>query len=129
MLAALLLGSVLALPPLKPAANVDLSSQGELASDVAWLDDDHLLVALAHGGVAEVALKPKAAVTKWLPEGPLPSGAPYAELIATDGDLVVVMSGGKRNCAFRDKAGKYLYGYVQGTLYPRGLAVSHGKAF
>src|SRR5256885_16765397 len=114
MLAALLLGSVLALPPLKPAANVDLSSQGELASDVAWLDDDHLLVALAHGGVAEVALKPKAAVTKWLPEGPLPSGAPYAEIIATDGDLVVVMSGGEREHALPGKKSQKLYRHLPG---------------
>jgi hypothetical protein len=127
LFSAVLLAAVTALAPLKPATNIDLSSQGSLASDVAWLNDDEVLVALLDGGVVRVSLASKQ-VASWVPMGALPDGSPYPELVASDGNVVVVMGAGKRNYMFRQNNGKYLYGYMGGRLYPRGVAVVGGKA-
>jgi len=127
-LAWFVLAAAVTVAPLKPVATVGLSAHGSVGADVAWLSDDELLVALTKGGVVRVSARTRA--TKlWLPEGPLPGGAPYAELIATDGDVVVVMGGGRRNVAFRKPDGTYLYGFLGGRLNPRGLAVTGRKAF
>lgn len=127
LFSAVVLSVVTALSPLKPVTTVDLSSQGTYASDVTWLNDNELLVALLHGGVAKVSLSDKK-VTPWVPEGELPDGFPYPELVATDGNLVVIMGAGRRYYMFRTKDGKHLSGYGGGRLYPRGLAVVDGKA-
>jgi len=127
LLSALFLSAVTALSPLKPVTAIDLSSQGTFASDVTWLNDDEILVALLHGGVAKVSLGSKK-VTRWVPEGELPDGFPYPELVSTDGNLVVIMGAGRRYFMFRTKDGKYISGYGGGRLYPRGLAVVDGKA-
>lgn len=127
-LATAVLASVAVLPPLEPVTTIDLSAHGSRAADVTWLDDDDLLVALTKGGVARVSTKTQKA-SLWLPEGPLPDGAPYPEMVATDGTLVVVMGGSMRNAMFRSAAGKYLFGYHGGPLMPRGLAVAGGKAY
>jgi hypothetical protein len=115
------------LAPLKPVTTIDLSSQGTFASDVTWLNDDELLVTLLHGGVAKVSLGSRK-ITQWVPLGEMPDGFPYPELVATDGNLVVVMGAGRRNYMFRTKDGKHLSGYGGGRLYPRGVAVVDGKA-
>jgi hypothetical protein len=127
LVSAILLASMAALAPLKPVTSIDLSKQGSLASDVAWLDDDDVLVALIDGGVAKVSLKSKEA-SRWIPQGSLPGGTPYAELVATDGNVIVVMGGGNRNYMFRNRDRRYLYGYMGGRLNPRGVAVVGGKA-
>ncbi|HUR79163.1 MAG TPA: hypothetical protein VM733_00250 [Thermoanaerobaculia bacterium] len=127
ILSAIVLSAVTALPPLKPVTAIDLSSIGTSASDVAWLDDDQLLVALLDGGVARVSASSKK-ISKWLPLAEIPEGSPYPEFVATDGALVVVMGGGKRHFVFRTKDGKKLYAYGGGRLFPRGLAVIDGKA-
>ena len=124
---AVLLSAVTALPPLKPATTIDLSSQGTFATDVAWLNDDEVLVALLHGGVARVSVGSKR-VTQWVPQGELPNGSPSPELVATDGNVVVIMGAGMRSYMFRSKDGKYLSGYSGGRLYPRGVAVVDGRA-
>jgi hypothetical protein len=126
-LPALLFSAVTALAPLKPVATIDLSSHGSFASDVAWLNNDELLVALLHGGVARVSLASKKSAL-WVPEGDVPEAAPYPEFVATDGELVTVMGGGRRSFLFLDKKGKYIDHYGGGRLLPRGLAVSGGKA-
>lgn len=126
-LSAVLLSAIAAASPLKPVASIDLSSQGTFASDVAWLSDDEVLVALLHGGVARVAIGAKK-VAQWVPQGELPGGAPYPELVATDGRLVMVLGAGNRSYMFRTRDGKYLDGYGGGRLYPRGVAVVDGKA-
>lgn len=126
--AGVLFASVTALAPLKPVATVDLSAHGSAASDVAWLNDDEVLVALIEGGVARVSAKTQKS-SLWIPKGPLPNGSPYPEMVATDGNLVVVMGGSLRHAMFRAADGRYLYGYQGGTLMPRGLAVADGKAF
>lgn len=125
--AAVLLSTVTALSPLKPATTIDLSSQGSFATDVAWLNDDEVLVALLHGGVARASVGSKK-VTQWVPQGELPNGSPSPELVATDGKTVVIMGAGVRNYMFRTADGKYLSGYSGGRLYPRGVAVVDGKA-
>lgn len=127
-LTAFILTAALTLAPLKPAQTIDLSAQGSAASDVTWLGDNDLLVALAIGGVAQVSLDP-ARVKLWLPQGDLPDGVPSAELIASDGDLVVVMGGGQRNYVFRKRDGRPIDGFLGGPLNPRGLAVSRNTAF
>jgi hypothetical protein len=126
--AILLFASVASSAPLKPAAEIALSKHGALASDVAWINDDALLVALIKGGVVRVTPSTKK-VKVWLPEGPLPDGSPYAELVATDGETVVVTSGNRRHAVFRTMKGKHLFGFYDGPLMPLGLAVSNGKAF
>lgn len=127
-IASLILAAAVTAAPLKPVHTINLSSHGTAASDVAWLNDDEVLVALIKGGVARVSTK-KSAVSKWLPQGELPGGAPLPELIATDGNLVVVMGGSRRAFAFRTTDGKPIFGYQEGSLFPRGVAVSGGKAF
>lgn len=126
--AIVLLASVAALAPLKPAATIDLAAHGSAASDVAWVNDDELLVVLTEGGVVRVSVKTKKSAV-WVPKGSLPDGSPYPELVATDGRTVVIMGGGMRHAMFRTIEGKYLYGYHGGALMPRGLAVAKGKAF
>jgi hypothetical protein len=107
---------------------IDLSAQGDRPGDVAWLNDDEVLVTLIRGGVVRVSAKTgKSSV--WLPIGPMPGGAPFPEYIATDGKLVVIVSGGPASAMFRSADGKYLFGYSGSPLYFRGLAVSGGKAF
>lgn len=127
-LATAILASVVALAPIGPAATVDLSSLGSQAADVAWLNDDEVLVALTKGGIAKVSAKTKQAA-RWMPNGPLPTGSPYPELVATDGTVVVIVGGSLRHAIFRSADGKYLFGYHGGPLNARGLAVSGGKAF
>jgi hypothetical protein len=127
ILSAVVLSAVAALSPLKHVTAIDLSSMGTSASDVAWLDDDTLLVALRDSGVVRVSASTKK-VTKWLPLAEIPEGSPYPEFVATDGDLVVVMGGGKRHFVFRTKDGKKIDAYGGGPLFPRGLAVVGGKA-
>jgi hypothetical protein len=127
LLSAVLLSAVTALSPLKPVTTIDLSSQGASASDVAWLNDDEVLVALRQGNVARVTVGSKK-VTQWVPHGELPDGFPYPEFIATDGELVMILGGGRRHYMFRSKDGKYLSSYGGGRLYPRGVAVVGGKA-
>jgi hypothetical protein len=123
-----LLASTLTLPPLKPVKVIDLSAQGDRPGDVAWLNDDEVLVTLIRGGVVRVSAKTgKSSV--WLPIGPMPDGAPFPEYIATDGKLVVIVAGGSPSAMFRSAQGKYLFGYTGSPLYFRGLAVSGGKAF
>lgn len=124
---AVLLTAVTTLSPLKPGTSIDLSSQGNWASDVAWINDDEVLVALLNGGVSRVSVGSKK-ITQWVPKGELPDGCPYPELVATDGNLVVIMGAGRRSYIFRTKDGKYLDSYAGGKLYPRGLAVQDGKA-
>src|SRR5215212_2978235 len=124
---AVVVSAMKALSPLKPVTTIDLSSQGTFATDVAWLNDDQVLVTLLHGGVAKVSVGSKK-ITQWLPLGELPTGVPYPELVATDGELVMIMGAGRRNYMFRTKDGKYLSGYGGGRLYPRGVAVVGGKA-
>jgi len=124
---ALLFSAVTALPPLKPVATIDLSSQGTFATDVAWLGDDQVLIALLHGGVARVSLDSKQ-VTQWVPQGEPPNGSPATELVATDGKVVVVMGAGSRSFTFRNQHSKYVSGYSGGQLYPRGVAVVGGQA-
>lgn len=119
--------AVTVLAPLKPVTAVDLSSHGKLASDVAWLNDDEVLVALIDGGVARVSTSTKKS-SLWIPKGPLPKGSPYPELVATDGNVVVIMGAGMRNYMFRNRDGRYLYGFMQGRLNPRGVAVAGGRA-
>lgn len=128
ILATLTLAAAVALSPLQPVQTVSLAAHGAAAADVTWLNDNELLVALTKGGVVKVALAP-ASVRAWLRESPLPDGIPAAELIAANGDLVVVMGGGRRNFMFRRADGTYLHSYADGGLYPRGLAVSGGLAF
>lgn len=128
ILTAFIFVGAVTLAPLKPAQTIDLSAHGAAASDVTWLSDDELLVALAKGGVARVSLD-HARVTSWLPQGELPDGVPSAELIASGGDLVVVMGGGRRNYVFRKRDGTYIDGHMGGPLNPRGLAVSSNTAF
>lgn len=127
LFAAVLLTAVTALSPLKPVTTIDLSSQGSTASDVAWLNDDEVLVTLLLGNVARVSIGSKK-VTQWVPRGELPDGFPYPEFIATDGELVMILGGGRRHYMFRSKDGKYLSSYGGGRLYPRGVAVVGGKA-
>jgi len=114
--------------PLKPIQTIDLSAQGSAVSDVAWLNDDEVLVALMIGGVSKVATR-TCKVSMWVPIGAPPDGVPHAELIDADGDLVVVMAGNWRSFSFRKADGSYLQEYEGGALFPRGLAVSRGKAF
>ncbi|HUR80338.1 MAG TPA: hypothetical protein VM733_06210, partial [Thermoanaerobaculia bacterium] len=127
LISAVLLAAVTALSPLKPVTAIDLSPVGTIASDVAWLNDSEVLVALLHDGVARVSVDSKK-ITKWVPAGELPDGSPYSEFVSTDGNLVVVMGGGRRNLLFLDKNGKRLDHYGGGRLLPRGLAVVNGKA-
>jgi hypothetical protein len=127
-LAFVLLASAVALAPLQPSAAIDLAAHGSAAADVAWINDEEVLVVLTEGGVVRVSVKSKKA-SVWVPKGSLPDGSPYPELVATDGRLVVIMGGGMRHAMFRTIEGKYLYGYHGGALMPRGLAVTHGKAF
>lgn len=124
----LLLAAAATLTPLKPVQTVSLSAHGSAAADVAWLNDTEVLVALIKGGVLRVSTRTGKAEV-WSAEGPLPGGSPYAELVATDGNLVVVAGGGRRNVAFRKADGTYLYGYMSGRLLPRGLAVDGGRAY
>lgn len=88
--AAVLFASVTVFAPLNPASAIDLSTHGSAASDVAWLNDNELLVALIEGGVVRVSAKTHKS-SLWLKKGPLPDGSPYPEMIATDGNLVVVL--------------------------------------
>lgn len=127
-LTAFVLAAAVTLAPLKPAQTIDLSKHGVGAADVTWLSDRDLLVALAKGGVVRVSLDgPR--VTEWLPQGEIPHGVPSPELIATDGDLVVVMGGGRRNYVFRKRDGTHVDGHTGGPLNPRGLAVARNTAF
>ncbi len=127
LISTLLLSAVTALSPLKPVTAIDLSSVGTTASDVAWLNDDELLVALRDSGVVRVSASSKK-IAKWIPIGEIPDASPYPEFVATDGELVVVMGGGKRHFLFRTKDNKKLDAYGGGRLFPRGLAVVDGKA-
>lgn len=126
-LAPLILAAVTLLP-LKPVQTINLSAQGLGASDVAWLNDDEVLVALLKGGVAKVSIRTRN-VSTWLPNGELPNAVPHAELIDADDELVVVMAGNWRSFSFRKTEGSPIHGYEGGTLFPRGVAVSGGKAY
>ena len=127
LISAVVLSAVAVLSPLKPVTTIDLSSMGDSASDVAWVNDQEVLVALLHGGVARVSTDSKK-VTMWVPQAELPAGSPYPEFVATDGKLVVVMGGGRRSFLFRTSDGKPIDSYGGGRLFPRGLAVVGGKA-
>lgn len=128
ILTALVLTAAVTLAPLKPAQTIDLSAHGSAAADVTWLGDNDLLVALTIGGVVRVSLDP-ARVKLWLAQGDVPDGVPSAELIASNGDLVVVMGGGIRNYVFRKRDGTPIDGFMGGPLNPRGLAVTRNTAF
>lgn len=125
---AVLLSAVLTLAPLEPVRSVDLSSHGVIASDVTWLDDQHVLVGLMKGGVVRVSLRDGTS-TLWLQQGEHPQGVPDAELLDSDGDLVVITSGGRKNTMVRRADGSYVSSRSGGGLYTRGVAMAGGSIF
>lgn len=125
---AIVLSATLSLPPLRPVQTVDLSKHGAAASDVVWLDDRQLLVGLLEGGVIRVT--PGDGVsTPWLKQESLPVPVPEPELLASHGDTVVVMGGGRRSYLFLTRDGRYVGSRTGGGLNPRGVAISGGRAF
>lgn len=128
MIPALALVAATLLSPLAPATRVPLAELGSAASDVTWINDREVLVALIQGGVIKVAVDSGKAA-RWMPEGELPSGVPFAELIDADERVVAVGGGGKAWIAFLTPDRKYLDGASGGRLYARGLAVSGGQAY
>ena len=94
--------------------------------DVTWSGDQILAVTLS--GVHRFSNEGEH-LGVFVPEGALPDGSPYPELIDADDNSVVIIGGGRRNYLTTDLTGEATSATAGGPLYPRGLAVTEGVAY